>query len=82
MPAMRELSVSNHLLGDHRALAEAWERDGYWFFRDVLDPKVIGEIRQVYVDYLVEMGLVDPEAPEVCYNGADYSHLPVRASAS
>lgn len=82
MPAMRELKVSNHLLGDQRALAEAWDRDGYWFFRDVLDTKVIGEIRQVYVDYLVEMGLVDPEAPDVRYNGADYSHLPVNSGVS
>src|SRR5581483_3085536 len=36
-PPMRERSVSNHLLGNRAALDAAWDRDGYWFFRDVLD---------------------------------------------
>ena len=82
MPELRELNVSNPLLGDKEALAAAWDRDGYWFFRDVLDKEVIAGIRQAYVDYLVEMGLVDPGAPEPRYNGADYSHLPVNSNVT
>ena len=82
MPAMRELNCSNTLLGDPQALAEAWERDGYWFFRDVLDREVIARIRQVYVDYLVEMGVTDPVDPAHRYNGADYSGLPINSNLS
>jgi len=81
-PAMGEFNVSNHLLGDHEVLKAAWERDGYWFFRDVLDKDVIANIRQVYVDYLVEMGLTDPNDPDTRYNGADYSHLPINSNQS
>jgi len=81
-PVMRELRVSNDLLGDHEALKEAWERDGYWFFRDVLDKGVIARIRQVYVDYLVDMGLTDPADAQARYNGADYTHLPINSNIS
>jgi len=79
-PAMGEFNVSNHLLGDREALKAAWERDGYWFFRDVLDKEVIARIRQVHIDYLTEMGLIDPGAPEPRYNGADYAHVPVNSN--
>lgn len=81
-PAMGEFNVSNDLLGDHEALKASWERDGYWFFRDVLDKAVIAKIRGIYVDYLVEMGLADPNDPEVRYNGAEYAHLPINSNQS
>src|SRR5579872_1794864 len=77
---MRELNTSNHLLGDAEGLKAAWARDGYWFFRDVLDKQVIGKIRQAYVDYLVEMGVVDAGDPEARWNGADLSSLPVNSN--
>jgi len=82
LPAMGELQVSNHLLGDQKALAEAWDRDGYWFFRDVLDKGVIARIRDVYANYLADMGLVDRDDPEARYNGADYAHLPINTNIS
>jgi 1-deoxypentalenic acid 11beta-hydroxylase len=75
-----ELKTANHLLGDETGLQKAWKRDGYWFFRDVLDTAVIADIRQTYVDYLVEMGLTDPGDPEYRYNGKDYTHLPVNSN--
>lgn len=81
LPAMRELNVSNHLLGDQKALAAAWERDGYWFFRDVLDKDVIAGIRKVYLDYLNELGVTDPEDPGL-YNGADLTNLPVNSNVN
>lgn len=80
MPAMRDLNCSNDLLGDHAALAAAWDRDGYWFFRDVLDKKVIADIRAVYAAYLRDMGVVDREAAELRYNGADYSAMPINSN--
>ena len=46
LPSLRELNVSNHLIGDRQALQAAWERDGYWFFRDVLDQDVIASSSQ------------------------------------
>ncbi len=79
-PVMGELKTANHLLGDQKALQEAFEQDGYWFFRNVLDPEVIGKIRGVYIDYLAEMGLTDPADPEHLYNGADYSKLPINSN--
>ena len=81
-PAMGELNVSNDLLGDHEALKAAWERDGYWFFRDVLDKEVIAQIRQVHVDYLARYGLTDPADPQARYNGADYSHFPANSNST
>ena len=77
---MGELHCANPLLGDRVALDEAWRRDGYWFFRDVLDKTVIASIREVYRDYLVDMGLTDPDDAEIRYNGADYAHLPINSN--
>jgi len=82
LPAMGTLNISNDLLGDQAALAAAWERDGYWFFRDVLDRDVIARIRQVYVDYLADMGLVEPGDASARYNGKDYAHLPININES
>ena len=80
MPEMAELYCSNDLLGDQAALAAAWDRNGYWFFRDVLDKAVIASIRKVYIEYLVEMGVTNPDDPEYRYNGADYSGLPINSN--
>ena len=61
LPPMRELNVSNHLLGDRAALQAAWERDGYWYFKKVLDPEVMGRMRAVWMEFLHRSGLVDLE---------------------
>ena len=71
-PQFAELNCSNHLLGDLEALAAAWDRDGYWFFRDVLDKQVIARIRQAYIQHLVKLGVTNPNDPEHRYNGAEY----------
>lgn len=76
---MRELTVSNHLLGDAAGLAAAWERDGYWFFRDVLDKAAIGRLRSVYLDVLNEVGVIDPDRTDAAvYNGASLDNFPIR----
>lgn len=70
-PAMGELNVSNHLLGDMDGLKAAWDRDGYWFFRDVLDKDVIANIRGTYMRYLADQGLADADDPEARCRGGD-----------
>lgn len=82
VPSTREPKTHNHLIGDLPALEEAIDRDGYWFFRDVLDKDAIGAIRKVYQDYLVEMGVADADDPECRYNGADYSGLPINSNVT
>lgn len=83
MPAVQELKVHNHLIGDLNALDEAWERDGYWFFRDVLDKAAVGRLRAEYVRELERFGVVDPigDAPterSVAYNGKGLDRFPLR----
>jgi hypothetical protein len=46
---MEELQVCNALLGNRAALDAAWQRDGYWFFRDVLDQGAVARLRAVFV---------------------------------
>lgn len=69
---MGQLKTANHLLGDREALNKAWERDGYWYFKDVLDKGVIGEMRARWIDYLQRHGLIDPGVNENRYNGASF----------
>jgi hypothetical protein len=77
-PEMQELNLSNHLLGDQKALQNAWDRDGYWFFRNVLDRGVISRIRGLYMQFLADHGVADTSDPLGRYNGGDLSKLPKR----
>lgn len=75
---MRELNVSNHLLGDRAALNAAWERDGYWFFRDVIDQGALARLREVYLKCLREDGVIDPNVTDAAvYNGASLDKVRV-----
>jgi len=74
VPATTEPKTHNHLLGDLPALWEAMDRDGYWFFRDVLDKDAVARFRRVYTDELEKLGVIDPvgDVPtenSVCPNG-------------
>lgn len=71
-PRMGQLKTANHLLGDREALKRAWERDGYWYFKDVLDKGVIGEMRERWIDYLQRQGLIDAGVNENRYNGSGF----------
>jgi hypothetical protein len=75
---VRELECSNHLLGDRAALDAAWGRNGYWFFRDVLDRGAVARLRAVYMQLLGEYGVADPADPEARYNGASLEGFPFR----
>jgi len=82
-PETRELKTHNHLLGDLAALDAAWEQDGYWFFRDVLDKDAVGRLRQSWIDELETQGVIDPvgDAPtdkSVSYNGGSLDAYPFR----
>ncbi len=78
LPPMQELHVSNALLSDRAALDAAWERDGYWFFRDVLDRDAVGRLRKVYVEELAKLKVADPADPLTRYNGASLEGFPFR----
>ncbi|MGO8858232.1 MAG: phytanoyl-CoA dioxygenase family protein [Steroidobacteraceae bacterium] len=73
---MPELHVSNSLLGDAAALQAAWDRDGYWFFRDVLDAAAIGRARSQFAGYLEELGVADRCDPRLSYNGSSLAAFP------
>jgi ectoine hydroxylase-related dioxygenase (phytanoyl-CoA dioxygenase family) len=82
-PETRELKTHNHLLDDRAALNEAWEKDGYWFFRDVLDKDAVARLRKSWTDALEAEGVIDPVGSastekSVRYNGASLEHFPFR----
>ena len=52
---MQELHVSNDLLSNRAALDEAWKRDGYWFFRDMLAREAVARLRAVYMEELAKL---------------------------
>ena len=77
-PPMREFNVSNHLLGNRAALDAAWDRDGYWFFRDVLDKGAIERLRAVFLQVLDQLGVIDPSRTDAAvYNGASLENFPI-----
>jgi hypothetical protein len=78
LPAMQELHVSNDILDDRAALEAAWERDGYWFFRDVLDNDAVGRLRSVFLNELSQLGVIDPDDPLARYNGRSLEDFPFR----
>ncbi|KKW91523.1 phytanoyl-CoA dioxygenase family protein [Sphingobium chungbukense] len=73
-----ELKTANHLLGDREALEAAFERDGYWFFRDVLDRASVESLRQAYIDELARQKVVDPADPAAIHNGAPFDAVAFR----
>ena len=78
-PAMREFNVSNHLLGDRAALDAAFERDGYWFFRGVLDLDAVARVRAVYLEVLDELRVIEPGRTDAAiYNGAPLDDFPIK----
>lgn len=83
LPEMRELKTHNHLLDDKAALDAAWEKDGYWFFRGVLDKEAVARLRQHWIDELENNAVIDPlgDVPtdkSVRYNGGSLETYPFR----
>jgi ectoine hydroxylase-related dioxygenase (phytanoyl-CoA dioxygenase family) len=65
---MPDFKVSNHLLGDKTALDAAFARDGYLFFRDVVDREILGKLAQTFLSELKAAGVVDPDAKAPIHN--------------
>ena len=59
-PTGSEPKTHNHLIGNLPALQQALDRDGYWFFRDVLDKDAVARFRKIYTDELEAVGAIDP----------------------
>ncbi|GAC1583089.1 MAG: hypothetical protein NVS3B5_17610 [Sphingomicrobium sp.] len=77
-PAMPEFHVSNQLLDDRVALDAAWERDGYWFFRGILDTDAVARLRAEYIVVLDDLGVIEPGHDDVAiYNGAPLDDYPI-----
>ena len=71
-----DLTVSNELLGHRERLDAALDRDGYLFFRDVLDRAALDRALATFVEELVSVGVIDESDPEGRHNGAELSALP------
>jgi hypothetical protein len=83
LPELSELKVHNALLGNLPALDAAWEQDGYWFFKNVLDKEAVGRLRQVFVCELEKLGVIDAQGTtsterSVRYNGKSLENFPFR----
>lgn len=86
VPPVSDLKTHNHLLGNREALDEAWARDGYWLFRDVLDQGALARLRRAYFAELERLGVADPVEDDrsteagIRYNGASLADFPVHFS--
>lgn len=83
LPPLGELKVHNDLLGDLAALDAAWTRDGYWFFKDVLDKAAVGRLRDEFVRELERQSVIDQPGEatterSVVYNGHSLENFPFR----
>jgi ectoine hydroxylase-related dioxygenase (phytanoyl-CoA dioxygenase family) len=81
VPTMREFKVSNEFLGNHAALRTAWDRDGYLFFRDVLDHEPLERMRAILAEYLDRHGFADRNDPQLRWSGKareGFTFFPIR----
>jgi hypothetical protein len=69
VPTMREFKVSNNLLGDRATMQSTWDRDGYLFFRDVLDHEPLERMRSMLIDFLDCNGFADRSDLQVRWSG-------------
>ncbi len=54
--AFLEMEVANDLLDDPAALRDQFDRDGYLYFRRLLDPEVVNKVRRDILGVLGELG--------------------------
>jgi hypothetical protein len=76
LPRMEELRPANNAIGNRNLLNQIMADRGYWFFRGVLDDVVIAEMRDIFIDVLVKMGVVDPGSRLPVWNGASLDAFP------
>lgn len=75
-PAMPPLNDSTALIGDPTALAAAMDRDGYWFFRGVLDQGALKRLKARYMAVLRDMRVVNTDANDAVWNGMSLEDFP------
>lgn len=80
-PTMAPLNDSTPIIGDRAKLDAAMDRDGYWYFRGVLDAGAIGRLKARYLDVLKAMGVIDADATEPVWNGAPLDNFPEKIEA-
>ena len=70
-----DLEVANGYLGDPEGLNEVFDRQGYLFFRGVLDADEIGAVRSDFMAELGLQGFVAPGASRPVWTGKDLEEL-------
>ena len=70
-----EFEVANEYLNDHEELEAAFRRQGYLFFRGVLDTDEVGELRDDFVQELRAQGFVKPDSVESLWTGKSLDEL-------
>jgi hypothetical protein len=72
---LKEFRTANAAIGDHAALMEMLNADGYLFFRDALDREVLAEVYSRYMRALYEHGYVPEVSGEPKWLGTDAKEL-------
>lgn len=80
-PVMAPLRDSTAIIGDRAALDAAMARDGYWYFRGVLDLDAVARLRARFLDVLEDMGVIDAGATEAVWNGVSLDDFPEKIEA-
>ena len=70
-----DLEVANGYLGDPEGLNEVFDRQGYLFFRGVLDADEIGAVRSDFMAELGRQGFVASGASRPVWTGKDLEEL-------
>jgi hypothetical protein len=70
------LTDSTRLLGDRSALHAAWDRDGYWYFRSVLDAESLAWFRAPIMAELKRIEVVDLNEDAPVWNGRHLERFP------
>ncbi|MGE0383846.1 MAG: phytanoyl-CoA dioxygenase family protein [Gammaproteobacteria bacterium] len=75
---MKALNIANDALGNRARLDSQYARDGYLFFRGVLDLEAVAAVRRTWLDILAGMGVIAPGSEVPIWNGADLSNFPFK----
>lgn len=72
---MQELRVSNQKLGNPEAIREALESEGYVFFRDVIDRRLLAHVKRGVMAWFEAENVIEVVDDAPMYNGQDMSRL-------
>jgi hypothetical protein len=76
--SMKPLRTANHTIGHPEQTAAMIEEDGYAYFQNVLDHGAVMQLRQRYMDVLKSWKVIDADAVDPIWNGADLSAFPIK----